>query len=68
MGYGESNPFWEKDSINTYSIDTYRVGDSFAHCHGHLWGVCNTPLHGHTKNGSLWVDGFNGGSIFDPSG
>ena len=19
---------------------------SFDHCHGHLWGVCNTPLHG----------------------
>ena len=59
MGDGESNPFREKDSMNTYLIDTYRGGDSFVHCHGYLWGVCNTPLHGYTKNGSLGVGGFN---------
>ena len=64
MGDGESNPFWEKDSINTYSIDTYRVGDSFAHCHGHLLGVCNTTLHRYPENGSLWVGCFNGESNF----
>ena len=64
MGYGESNLFWEKDSINTYSIDTYRADESFAHGHGHLWGVCNTPLHWYTKNGSLWVCDFNGESNF----
>ncbi|MFC2376248.1 MAG: hypothetical protein ACFNPV_11415, partial [Corynebacterium matruchotii] len=27
-----------------------------------LWGVCDTPLHRYTKNGSLWVGGFNGES------
>ena len=64
MGYGESNPCREKDSINTYSIDTYRVGDSFAHCHGHSLGVRDTPLHRYPKNGSLWVGGFNGKSNF----
>ena len=64
MGDGESNPFWEKDSMNTYLIDTYRAGDSFAHCHVNLWGVCHTPLHGYTKNGSLGVGDFNGESIF----
>ena len=62
MGYGESNPFREKDSINTYLIYTYRADKSFAHCHGHLWGVCDTPLHRYTKNGSLLVGGFNGES------
>ena len=76
MRDGESNPFREKDSINTYLIDTYQVlvgaycilpkmykeNESFAHCHGHLWGVCNTPLHRYTKNGSFWVGGFNGES------
>ena len=61
---GESNSWREKDSINTYLIDTYQVCDSFAHCHEHLLGVCNTPLHGYTKNGSLWVGGFNGESNF----
>ena len=50
--------------MNTYLIDTYRAGESFAHCHGHLWVVCNTPLHGYTKNGSLWVCCFNGESNF----
>ena len=60
MGDGESNPCREKDSINMYLIDMYRAGESFAHCHGHLWGVCNTPLHGYTKNGSFRVGGFNG--------
>ena len=60
----ESNLFWEKDSINTYLIDTYRVCDSFAHGHGHLWSVCNTHLHRYTKNRSLWVGGFNGESNF----
>ena len=64
MGDGESNPFREKDSKNTYLIDTYRVADSFAHCHGYLWGVCNTPLHRYTENGSLWVGDFNGESNF----
>jgi len=64
MGGGESNPFREKDSINTYLIYTYRAGDSFAHCHGHLWGVCNTPLHRYPENGSLWVCDFNGESNF----
>ena len=64
MEYGESNPFREKDSINTYSIDTYRVCDSFAHGHGDLLGVCDTPLHGYPKNGVLWVGGFNGESNF----
>ena len=59
---GESNFWREKDSINTYLIDTYRVDESFAHDHGHLWGVCNTPLHRYTKNGSLGVGGFNGES------
>ena len=60
----ESNLFWEKDSINTYLIDTYRVCDSFAHGHGHLWGVWHTLLHRYTKNGSLGVGGFNRESIF----
>jgi len=64
MGDRESNFYREKDSINTYLIDTYRVGDSFAHCHGHLWGVCNTPLHRDTKNRSLRVRCFNGESNF----
>ena len=64
MRGGESNLFWEKDSINTYLIDTYRVDESFAHGHGHLWGVCNTPLHRYTKNGSLGVGDFNGESNF----
>ena len=64
MGDDESDPFWEKDSINTYLIYTYRAGDSFAHYHGYLWGVCNTPLHRYTKNGSLWVSDFNGESNF----
>ena len=31
--------------MNTYLIDTYRTDESFAYCHGHLWGICNTPLH-----------------------
>ena len=61
---GELNFYREKDSINTYSIDTYRTDESFAHCHEHLLGVCNTPLHRYMKNGSLWVGGFNGESIF----
>ena len=61
---GESNFCREKDSINTYLIDTYRVGDSFAHGYGHLWGVCDTPLHRYTENVSLWVGGFNGESDF----
>ena len=25
MGDGKSYPFWEKDSMNTYLIDTYQV-------------------------------------------
>ena len=58
----ESNFWREKDSINTYLIYTYQVGDLFAHCHGHSWGVCNTPLHRYTENGSLRVGGFNGES------
>ena len=64
MGDDESDPFQEKDSINTYLIDTYPADESFAHGHGHLWGVCHTPLHRYTKNGSLWVGGFNGESNF----
>ena len=64
MGDVESYPFWEKDSTNTYLTDTYRANESFAHCHGYLWGVCHTPLHRYTKNGSLWVGGFNGESNF----
>ena len=64
MGDDESDPFREKDSINTYLIDTYRAGDSFAHYHGHLWGVWHTPLHRYIENGSLWVGGFNGESNF----
>ena len=64
MGYGESNPFWEKDSMNTYLIDTYRADELFAHCHGHFWGICHTPLHRYTENGSLWVGGSNGESNF----
>ena len=62
----ESNSWQEKDSINTYLIDTYQVlvgaycirptmykeDESFAHCHGYLWGVCHTPLHLYTKNRS----------------
>ena len=66
MGDDESDPFREEDSINTYLIDTYQVlvgaycirptmykeDESFAHCHGHLWGVCHTPLHRYTKNRS----------------
>ena len=60
----ESDPFREKYSTNTYLIDTYRVDESFAHGHGYLWGVCNTPLHRYTKNRSLWVGGFNGESNF----
>ena len=50
--------------MNTYLIYTYRAGDSFAHYHGHLWGVCHTPLHGYTKNGYFRVGDFNGESIF----
>ena len=61
---GESNFYREKDSTNTHLIYTYRAGDSNAHCHGYLWGVCHTPLHRYTKNGSLWVGGFNGESNF----
>ena len=61
---GESNFWREKDSINTYLIDTYPADESFAHCHGHLWGVCHTPLHRYTKNGAFWVGDFNGESIF----
>ena len=64
MGYGESNHFREKDSINTYSTDTYRVDESFAHCHGYLCGVCHTPLHRYPKNGSFRVGDFNGESNF----
>ena len=64
MGYGESNPFREKDSTNTYLTDTYRAGDSNAHYHGYLCGVCNATLHRYTKNGSLWVSDFNGESNF----
>jgi len=64
MEDSESNPFWGKDSINTYLIDTCRADDSFAHCYGHLWGVCHTLLHMYTKNRSLWVGGFNGESNF----
>ena len=64
MGDDESDPFREKDSINTYSIDMYQVDESFAHCHGYLWGVCNTPLHRYTKNGAFLVGGFNGKSNF----
>ena len=78
MGDDESDPFREKDSINTYLIYTYRVlvgaycirpkmykeDESFAHCHVHLWGVCHTPLHRYTKNGSLGVGSFNGESNF----
>ena len=62
MGDDESDPFREKDSINTYLIDTYQVCESFAHYHGHLWGVCNTPLHRYTKNVAFHVGGFNGES------
>ena len=61
---GESNSWREKDLINMYLIYTYRADESFAHCHGHLWGVCHTPLHRYTKNGSLRVGGFNGESNF----
>ena len=64
--------------MNTYLIDTYQVlvgaycirptmykeDESFAHCHGHLWGVCDTPLHGCSKNEALWAGGFNGESNF----
>ena len=64
MGDDESDPFREKDSINTYLIDTYQVCESFAYYQGYLWGVCNTPLHRNHKNGSFWVGGFNGESIF----
>ena len=64
MGDGESNPFWEKDSMNTYLIDTYRVDESFAYGHGYLCGVCNTTLHRYHKNGSLLVGYFNGESNF----
>ena len=64
MGDDESNPCREKDSTNTYLIDTYRVGDSFAYGHGYSWGVCNTPLHRYTKNGSFLVGRFNGESNF----
>ena len=60
----ELDPFREKDSINTYLIDTYRADDSFAHRYGHLCGVCHTPLHRYTKNGSFGVGGFNGESNF----
>ena len=60
----ESNSWQEKDSINTYLIDTYQVCDSFAHCHGYFWGVCNTPLHGYTENRSFRVGSFNGESNF----
>ena len=53
-------------SVVAYYIrpKTYREDESFAHCHGHLWGVCNTPLHRYTKNGSLGVGDFNGESNF----
>ena len=78
MGDGESNFYRVYDSINTYLIDTYQVlvgaycirpstyraDDSFSHCHRHLWGVCDTPLHRYPKNGALWVGGFNGESNF----
>ena len=64
--------------MNTYLIYTYRVlvgaycirpkmykeNESFAHDHGHLWGVCNTPLHRYTENGAFRVGCFNGESIF----
>ena len=50
--------------MNTYSIDMYQADESFAHCHGYLWGVCNTPLHRYTKNGAFRVGGFNGKSNF----
>ena len=46
--------------MNTYLIDTYRVDESFSYGYGHFWGVCNTPIHGDTKNGSFGVGGFNG--------
>ena len=59
-----SNSCREKDSINSYSIDTYRADESFAHCHGHLCGVCNTLLHRYTENGSFRVGRFNGESNF----
>ena len=57
--------FWSV-RVGAYCIcpRTYRVDDSIAHCHGHLWGVCNTPLHWYTKNGAFRVGGFNGESIF----
>ena len=61
---GESNFWQEKDSMNTYLIDTYRVDESSSHCHGDLWGVCNTPLHRYIEKGSLWVGDFNGESNF----
>ena len=57
--------FWSV-RVGAYCIrpKTYRAGDSFAHCHGYLWVVCNTPLHRDTKNRSLRVGCFNGESIF----
>ena len=60
----ESN-FWSV-RVGAYGIrpKTYRAGDSIANYHGYLWGVCNTPLHRYTKNGSFQVGGFNGESIF----
>ena len=64
--------------MNTYLIDTYQVlvgaycirpetyqaDDSFAHYHGHLWGVWHTPLYQYIENGSLGVGDFNGESNF----
>ena len=74
-GFNRESIFWSV-SVGAYCIrpETYRVFDSmdyvyskngwqidsFVPWRGRLWGVCNTPLHGCTKNGSLWVGCFNG--------
>ena len=57
--------FWSvRVGRNSIRPSTCRSDESFSHCHGHLWGVCNTPLHRYPKNGAMWVGGFNGESNF----
>ena len=57
--------FWSvRVGRNSIHPSTCRADDSFAHCHGHLWGVCNTPIHRYAKNGAFQIGGFNGESNF----
>ena len=64
-GFNGESIFWSV-RVWEYCIrpSVYRADDSFAHCCGYLWGVCNTPLHRDTKNRSFRVGCFNGKSNF----